>query len=133
MMIGMMYRISSSLLRNRLIQFKMVHHAYLTLYRLHKMNLIFPLECWGCEGVPGDFSHIFWTCPIVSKFWEEVLSLIHVVIYIPLQSSMSISVLGLVKHLLPTVDICLDSVMDFIGTKYTTLLKNHLTLLQQIS
>lgn len=37
-------------LRDHLIQFKIVHRAYFTLYRLPKMNPESPLGCWHCGG-----------------------------------------------------------------------------------
>lgn len=60
-------------LRDRLTQFKIIHRAYYTSYRLHKINPRLSLECWRCGGAPGDFTHIFWTYPAIEGFWEEVL------------------------------------------------------------
>ena len=28
--------------------------------------------CWRGCGITGYFSHIFWDCPKLQKFWEEV-------------------------------------------------------------
>lgn len=89
-------------LRDHLIQFKLIHRAYYTPYRLQKMGSSFPPECWICGGTLGGFTHIFWTCPAITGFWEEVLY-INLVSDIPLQPSMSVCLLGLVEQLIPTV------------------------------
>lgn len=93
-------------LRDRLIQFKIVHRAYFTPHRLHKMNPDSPLECWRCGGTPGDFTHIFWTCPAIVSYWREILDFITQITSVPLQPSMSICILGLTEQLIPTVAGC---------------------------
>lgn len=90
-------------LRDRLIQFKIVHRAYFTPHRLHKMNPDSPPGCWRCGGTPGDFTHIFWTCPAIVGYWREILDFITQITSVPLQPSMSICILGLTEQLIPTV------------------------------
>lgn len=46
-------------LRDRLIQFKLIHRTNFTPHRLHKMCSEYSSsECWRCGGTPGNFSHI---------------------------------------------------------------------------
>lgn len=45
--------------------------------RLHR---IFPLrspECTRCGKTTGTYLHKFWGCPVVARFWREVVELIN--------------------------------------------------------
>lgn len=89
--------------RDHLVQFKIVHRAYYTPHRLHKMNAEHSSECWRCGTSPVDFSHIFWYCPEVQKYWTEVLALINLVASVSIQPSMEVCLLRLLENILPTV------------------------------
>lgn len=74
-------------------------------------------ECLRCGDPLGDFPNIFWSCP-VSRFWVGVLALTNGVISVPLQSSMSIWILGLVEHIIPTVpELTLSSLLLYHARK----------------
>ena len=60
-------------------------------------------ECWRCGVSPGDFTHIFWTCPKIQQYWTEVLDLIGLVALITVPITMEVCLLGLIETLVPTV------------------------------
>lgn len=90
-------------MRDRLIQFKIVHRAYFTPHRLHQMNPTCPSECWRCGISPGDFSHIFWHCPKIQRYWSEVLDTVNRVASTTLPHAMEVCLLGLIETLVPTM------------------------------
>lgn len=90
-------------IRDKLVQFKIVHRAYFTPHRLHLINPAHSPKCWRCSYTPGDFSHIFWHCPKIQQFWGEVLGLINKIASTNLPLSMEICMLGLIKKLVPAV------------------------------
>lgn len=59
-----------------------------------------PSERWRCDHSPGDFSHIFWSCPAITGFWSEVLFVIRVSVT-KISSSMEFCILDLVENLIP--------------------------------
>lgn len=61
-------------LRNRLIQYNIVHRAYLTPARVQRMRSSLSPKCWRCDHAPGDYIHIFWSCPVISVFWSQILT-----------------------------------------------------------
>ena len=60
-------------------------------------------ECWRCTGDPGDFIHIFWSCPVIKHYWSQVLAVIQEVVGIDIAPSPQICLLGLVEELAPRV------------------------------
>ena len=57
----------------RLIQLKILHRVYYAKDTLRKMGRCASAECRrGCGGV-GTFYHIIWECPIIQRYWSEVL------------------------------------------------------------
>lgn len=78
-------------LRDKLTQFKITHRIYYTTYRLYKMC---PLnDCWRCGYTPGDFIHIFWSCPAIAIFWREVIRVITTVTSVALEQDAEICLL----------------------------------------
>lgn len=90
-------------LRDCLIQFKVVHQAYYTPYRVHKMVPNTPPDCWRCSHSRGDFIDIFWSYPIIAEHWEAVVNVIQRVSSWNLSPSLRVCLLGLVEELAPTV------------------------------
>ncbi|XP_044152029.1 uncharacterized protein LOC122939895 isoform X1 [Bufo gargarizans] len=52
--------------------FKILTRWYRTPDFLHKINLIPDNKCWRCLMGEGTISHIWWSCPSLSIFWEEI-------------------------------------------------------------
>ena len=65
--------ISSKNPSHQLIHYKFVHKFYLTPYRRFKMKLIDSPNCSKCsQNTVGTYLHVFWECPPVSDFWDNV-------------------------------------------------------------
>lgn len=90
-------------LRDRMIQFKLVHRACITPHRLQKINSVCSAKCWRYGASRGDFKHIFWTCPYIAIFWGEVVYLLNTITSAPIPVSMSVCLLGLVEATVRTV------------------------------
>lgn len=75
----------------RHIQFKMLHRGYFTPHRLYRMNPSASQECWRCDFfLPGNFTHIFWGCPVIAKYLEEGLSVVNIIAKLSLVPNMSL-------------------------------------------
>lgn len=90
-------------LRDHMIQYKLVHGAYIMPHRLKKINPVCSSEYWRCGMNQVDFKHIFWTCPYIAIFRVEVMDLLNSITSAPLPVSMSVCLLGLVETILPTM------------------------------
>lgn len=86
-------------LYNRLIQIKIVHRAYFTPYWVHKMDPSFSQCCWRWSHSPGNYIHIFWSCPAIVQFWVSVLQIIQSGSGVVVPSSPCACLLGLVEEL----------------------------------
>lgn len=85
--------------KDHLIQFKLVHRAYLTPQRL---NQIYPgayPHCWKCGGGIADFQHMLWSCPKLQSFWGEAVHFITFLLTIPIPMTFSVCLMGLVSSL----------------------------------
>lgn len=56
--------------------YKILTRWYRVPYMLHKMNPSLSDRCWRCGTEVGSMLHVFWSCPILRPFWEEVTSTI---------------------------------------------------------
>lgn len=56
--------------------FKCLARWYVTPDKISTFQTDKSAECWkGCK-VLGTLAHLWWECPIIKKFWKEVLQLI---------------------------------------------------------
>ena len=68
---------TSNNLAHQLIHFKTIHRAYITPYKRFQMKLKTTANCNICNTAsPGTFLHMFWDCPVISKFWFHVNSVL---------------------------------------------------------
>lgn len=58
------------------IGYKIVSCSYRVPYILHKMDVATSDKCWRCNAEVGTILHIFWACPALGSFWEEVTTTI---------------------------------------------------------
>ena len=58
--------------RLRLLRWKMFHMAYHTPAQLSKIYPGYDPRCLKCSGVPADFFHMVWQCPVTQAFWKKV-------------------------------------------------------------
>ena len=90
-------------LRDRLVQYKIVHRVYLTPARVHRMRSSLSPERWRCDHAQGDYIHIFWSCPVITVFWSQVFLEVNELFSISIVPSPRICLLGLVEDLVPRV------------------------------
>lgn len=64
---------------DRLIQFKRLHRAYYTLYRLQNLNLVLSSAWWNCRQPKGDFFHIIMICPDICQNWQKIIEYVNAV------------------------------------------------------
>lgn len=83
--------------RDRLVQFKILHRAYYTPYRLHKMASSHSPTCWRCPLQTSDFIHILWTCPAIIQYRHDVLEIISHTTQITVPCEPQYCLLGLVE------------------------------------
>lgn len=88
--------------RDRLIQFKFLHRSYYTPARLTKIFGTVSAECWRCTFSPANASHIFWHCPHIIRYWEEVLSCVSDLLTTPIPLTIRVCLLGLVEEVVQT-------------------------------
>lgn len=58
------------------------------------MNSSLSSECWRCTYSPGDFIHVFWSCPAIKLYWTQVLSVINDLLGISVSPSPQMSVVS---------------------------------------
>ncbi|CAH2327790.1 Hypothetical predicted protein [Pelobates cultripes] len=56
--------------------YKILSWWYVTPDHLQKMNPELDGKYWRCHGSPGSFLHIWWECPIITRFWSRVASIV---------------------------------------------------------
>lgn len=56
---------------------------YRTPVSLHKILLSSPDACWRCNAAKGDILHLWWMCPELSGYWEQVHDTVKKVTEIP--------------------------------------------------
>ncbi len=59
--------------RSKLIQYKIFNRIYFTPAKLQTMALIPSGNCWRCNSSPGDIVHMFFSCPLLTTFWQKIV------------------------------------------------------------
>lgn len=59
--------------RHLLTQFKMMHRTYYTPERLNRISPTISQYCPRCKTGVGSLLHMFWSCSLLSNYWDEVL------------------------------------------------------------
>lgn len=60
----------------KFIQLMILHRAYLTPYKLHKMFPETPDSCPRCQEPQAKLMYMIWACPKLAHYWSEVLQLL---------------------------------------------------------
>lgn len=63
---------SSICLRHAVIQFKVVYRLHWSRTRLAKINADIDPICVRCSLAPATLLHMFWTCPRLHSFWQNI-------------------------------------------------------------
>lgn len=85
--------------RDKLVQFKIVHHYYLTSERFGKLSVDHSTMCWRCDSPNAGFLHIFWNCLEINLYWSWVLQFIATITNIQTPLELDVCLLGLVELL----------------------------------
>uniref|UniRef100_A0A803J6W9 Reverse transcriptase zinc-binding domain-containing protein n=1 Tax=Xenopus tropicalis TaxID=8364 RepID=A0A803J6W9_XENTR len=88
--------------RDRLIQYKFLHRAYITPKVLAKISPSQVDECPRCHQSPADFIHMVWTCNKIASFWTEVADYISDLTSAPTTATPSGMLLNQITDLAPT-------------------------------
>lgn len=118
-------RVNSSSLcaRHKLIQCKVVHRAHWSKSRLARINPSIDPECDRCHSGSATLIHMFWSCPALSSFWQQIFNSLSAIISfdIPLCPLTGLFGIFLPGHSLPS------HTSDFVA--FLTLLARRLILL----
>uniref|UniRef100_A0A3B3CV34 Uncharacterized protein n=1 Tax=Oryzias melastigma TaxID=30732 RepID=A0A3B3CV34_ORYME len=64
-----------------------------------KMNPANPDTCWrNCGTDLGTHTHIFWSCPKISSFWDDVFTALNDVFKQPLARIPELALLGIIPN-----------------------------------
>ncbi len=58
--------------RHQLIDFKVVHRLHYSNLRLHRIFPSVSPLCDRCQASGGTLSHAFWSCPLLTLFWDKI-------------------------------------------------------------
>lgn len=89
--------------RDRFIQLKFIHRVYYTPQRLARIYPTQTDRCPKCMGELGTFIHVVWECPLIQKFWTEVVEVINAVGNLNIQRNPIILLLGVCDNVIPSV------------------------------
>lgn len=67
--------------------------------QLHSVYPNSSARCWKSPSEPAGFSHIFWECPQIQSYWQEVAQYITTLTAIPISMRIGVGFLGLVDSL----------------------------------
>ncbi|OCT87291.1 hypothetical protein XELAEV_18020989mg [Xenopus laevis] len=56
----------------RILQLYLIHRAYYTRSRLHKINPDIPDTCVRCNAAEGMLIHTIWSCPVLNEYWAKI-------------------------------------------------------------
>ncbi|XP_059822620.1 Bardet-Biedl syndrome 5 protein homolog isoform X1 [Hypanus sabinus] len=81
--------------KHSLIQFKVVHRAHISKDKLaHFYSYRNPI-CDRCQFETASLTHIFWSCPLLKKYWKDIFDIISMVLNIDLQPHPITAIFGL--------------------------------------
>ena len=89
----------SPIANNRLIQLYMLHQSYLSPSRLYAMQSIASPKCLRCSAKRADFIHIMWFCPVISRFWQEIIQILSSVLNMPVPLTPETCLLGILDEI----------------------------------
>lgn len=58
------------------VSYKIIHRFYPSKVYLQRFKKDIDVMCSFCEIYPEDVFHLFWSCPLSTKFWEDVCTFI---------------------------------------------------------
>lgn len=86
------------------------------------MKTSLSFACWRCTKDPGDFIHVFWSCPAIRDYWSQVVSVVQDIVGIDIAPTPQTCLLGLVEELAPKrAERTLIGLLLFYARKITAL------------
>lgn len=94
---------SSTCLRHKVIQFKIVHRLHWSKTRLSKVIPTIDLVCDRCGIATATLSHMFWSCSELTGFWRPIFTFFSDLLGVRIEPLAIIAVFGVVpRELCPT-------------------------------
>ena len=87
---------SSICARHCVIQFKVVHRLHYSKEKLAKMNPTIDSTCDRCKKDTASLFHMFWSCPLLTQFWQSIFETLARIFRLPLQPSPLSAIFGVV-------------------------------------
>lgn len=81
--------------RDRLLHTKFLHRVYYTPQRLHQIYPNRSPNCNRCQSPDSTYLHIFWTCPLLVKYWTAIFESINIRLQLTLPVSPELALLGI--------------------------------------
>lgn len=79
----------------REFKWKVITRFFRTPEIVAKMNPVNLDICWrNCGSQVGNHTHIFWSCPIISSFWDDVFAALNTILHHSLPKDPQLAILG---------------------------------------
>lgn len=72
-----------------------MHRVYYTPQRLHRIYPNRSPDCPRCQSPDSTYMHMFWTCPLIEKFWAAIFESINIRSQLTLPVSPELALLGI--------------------------------------
>ncbi|XP_041433292.1 uncharacterized protein LOC121398297 [Xenopus laevis] len=109
-------------MRDRLIQFRIIHQTYLTPQKLFTMGRVASPSCPRCGAPVANFIHLMWDCPVILRFWRAIVNFMATELELPQILNPATCLLGLLDSVVPRVHTrCLIRLLFFYAKKVVAL------------
>lgn len=87
---------SSACVRHGLLQFKTIHRLHWTKQKLHKIFPEIDPSCDRCGLEPASVGHMFWSCPRILNYWNNIFQTLSEILYRPINADPLVAILGII-------------------------------------
>lgn len=117
-------RLSVTSVNSKLLElnYKCMTRMYMTPEKMHKINGERSWLCWRGCGEIGTMAHVWWTCPEMGLFWEEIKKFIREITHFDLPKDPKIFLFHLYD--MPTKTYLRTLLPHFIDAAKTLIAKN---------
>lgn len=81
-----------------ILQFKVVHRGYLSKSKLARIYPGLDPQCNRCRSDQSNLTHMFWSCPALTAFWEDILHTLNNITGLKLSPNPTLAVFGAVDE-----------------------------------
>ena len=81
--------------RLKLLQYKWLTRVYITPEKLHHISNNIPDTCTKCQKDKGTLIHCLWECPVIQRFWENILKCLSEIFGIKIPLCARLCILGI--------------------------------------